>query len=90
MASALTSMGGEKLPTVEPKIRIYPKPVWLSILLARYVREYRQYRKTGSTPYGAALDLRRLCRLTNGRFNDLDSVQTLFDRDGDEIAAVIV
>lgn len=71
MTSAFTSMGGDKLPTVEPKIRIYPKPVWLSILLARYVREYRQYRKTGSTPYGAAVDLRRLYRLTNGRFNDL-------------------
>ncbi len=71
MTSAFTSMGGDKLPTVEPKIRIYPKPVWLSILLARYIREYRQYHKTGSTPYEAAVDLRRLYRLTNGHFNDL-------------------
>lgn len=71
MTSASTSLGHGKIPSVAPKVRRYPKPVWLAILLARYVRGYWRYLKTGLTPYEASIDLRRLYRLTNGRFNDL-------------------
>ena len=71
MTSASTSLGHSKAPSVAPKVRRYPKPVWLSILLARYVRGYWRYLKTGVTPNEAYIDLRRLYRLTNGRFNDL-------------------
>ncbi len=71
MTSASTSLGESKVPSVAPSVRRYPKPVWLSILLARYVRGYWRYLTTGLTPYEASLDLRRLYRLTNGRFNDL-------------------
>lgn len=70
MATASTTPGDGKLPTVEPKSRSYPKAIWMSILLARYFRGYRHFVKTGLTPYDSAIDLRRLYRLTNGRFND--------------------
>lgn len=70
MSSASTSQKDGKLHTVEPKSRSYPKPIWMSMLLARYFRGYRQYKKTGLTSYESAVDLRRLYCLTNGRFND--------------------
>ena len=55
--------------TVSPQ-RHYPKPVWFLILLARYLRGSWTYRRTGSTPTATRINLRRLFRLTNGRFND--------------------
>lgn len=53
------------------RTRHYPKLVWLLILLARYVRGSWRYRRTGSTPTDVQINLRRLFRLTNGRFNDV-------------------
>lgn len=72
MTTASTSLSHQrKLPLPTQPTRVYPKPLWFSILLTRYIRDYLSYRKTGSTTAQACVNLRRLFRLTNGRFNDL-------------------
>ncbi len=50
--------------------RHYPPPVWGAFLLMRHLRDCRSYHRTGTTPYEARINIRRLFRLTNGRFND--------------------
>ncbi len=51
--------------------RRHPKTVWGAIVLYRFLRGYLKYHRTGSTPPQAYADMRRLFRMTNGRFNDL-------------------
>ncbi len=58
------------VPTVSSS-RHYPKPLWAAILLWRHLRDCRDYRRTGTTSHEARINIRRLFRLTNGRFNDV-------------------
>jgi ectoine hydroxylase-related dioxygenase (phytanoyl-CoA dioxygenase family) len=53
-----------------PTERRVPKPIWTSRVLLRFLQGYRHYRRTGETPREAYADMRRLFRMTNGRFND--------------------
>lgn len=72
MTTASTSVAHTgKLPSPTRPTRVYPKPIWFSILLSRYVRDYLKYRRTGESSCDACINLRRLFRLTNGRFNDV-------------------
>ena len=71
-ASNLAGTGALKASTrpAGTQARRHPKPVWAALVLIRFVRGYLKYRKTGVTPPEAYVDMRRLFRLTNGRFND--------------------
>jgi len=47
----------------------WPRPIWFFIVLARFIAGYITFTRTGRTPIAAYDDMRRLFRLTNGRFN---------------------
>ena len=55
----------------ERPARHYPKPVWTAILVYRHLVACRVYRRTGKTSGDARINIRRLFRITNGRFNDV-------------------
>ncbi len=56
---------------VRPKTPTYPKLVWALIVLLRFLRAYACYLRTGRNTDQGQADMRRLYRLTNGRFNDV-------------------
>jgi hypothetical protein len=70
-SSSLPTPGASPASPPAPRTRHYPKPVWLAILAGRHLRDCHRYRRSGTTPYEARINIRRLFRLTNGRFNDL-------------------
>ncbi len=52
------------------KSRKYPKPIWALIVLGRFLRCYGHFLRTGRNTPGGQAEMRRLFRLTRGRFND--------------------
>lgn len=75
MHTATTTHAQPVLPSEAPQPRRvnWPKPIWFVIVLGRFLRGYVTFLRTGRTPLNAYADMRRLFRMTNGRFNALAS-----------------
>lgn len=55
---------------VKPAPRRYPGPIWTMLVLFRFMRGYVRFWRTGENTSADQADMRRLFRMTNGRFND--------------------
>ncbi len=72
VASSLSRrVDGPARPPASTPTRHYPRHVWTAILVYRHLRACREYRRTGKTSGEARTNIRRLFRITNGRFNDM-------------------
>ena len=59
-----------RVDVVQRPRRPLPAWMWIPRLLIHFLRDYVKFLRTGSTSTEACINLRRLFRATNGRFND--------------------